>query len=70
MIKLAWPRYESLSYSINSLEYDCGGEMVHFLSMTYYSKNKDVLDLENPPDKWEPVRENSMFAVLFKKVCK
>ena len=70
MIKLAWPRYESLSYSINSLEYDCGGEMVRFLSMTYYSKNKDVLDLENPPDKWEPVRENSMFAVLFKKVCK
>ena len=44
--------------------------MVRFLSMTYYSKNKDVLDLENPPDKWEPVRENSMFAVLFKKVCK
>ncbi len=30
MIKLVGPRYESLSYSINSLEYDRAGKMVRF----------------------------------------
>ncbi len=70
MIKLVGPRYESLSYSINSLEYDCAAKMVRFLSMTYYSKSGDVLHLENPPDQWESIPVNSMFEVLFKKVCK
>ncbi len=70
MINLVGPRYESLSYSINSLEYDCAGKMVRFLSMAYYSKNGAVLDLENPPDKWERIPGNSMFDVLFKKICK
>ena len=70
MIKLVGPRYENLSYSINSLEFDCGGKLIHFLSMTYYSKNGDVLDLENPSDKWESIRPGSVFDVLNKKVCK
>ena len=69
MMNLVGQRHEGLSYSINSLEYDCAGKMVRFLSMTYYAKNGDVLDLENPPDKWEPIPVNSMFEVLFKKVC-
>jgi len=38
--------------------------------MTYYSKNGDVLDLENPSDKWESIRPGSVFDVLNKKVCK
>ena len=67
MIKLVGPRYESLSYSINSLEYDCLGKMVQFLSMTYYSKDGHVLDLENPPDRWEPIRENSMLRYYSKR---
>ncbi len=70
MIKLVGPRYESLSYSINSLEFDCGDKKVRFLSMAYYTKKGDVLDLENHPDKWEPIPANSMFDALFKKVCK
>lgn len=70
MLNLVGPRYDNLNYSINSLEFDCGGKMVRFLSMAYYSKNGDVLDLENPPDKWESIPVNSMFDVLFKKVCK
>ncbi len=70
MLNLVGPRYDNLSYSINSLEFDCGGKMVRFLSMAYYSKSGDVLDLENPPDKWESIPVNSMFDVLFKKVCK
>jgi len=70
MLNLVGPRYENLSHSINSLEFDCGDKKVRFLSMTYYSKNGDVLDLENPPDKWEPIPANSMFDALFKKVCK
>jgi hypothetical protein len=70
MINLVGPRYEHLSYSINSLEFDCGGKMVRFLSMTYYSKNGDVLDLEDSPDKRELVTPNSMFDALHNKVCK
>ncbi len=70
MLNLVGPRYDNLSYSINSLEFDCGGKMIRFLSMAYYSKNGHVLDLENPPDKWESSPVNSMFDVLFKKVCK
>ncbi len=70
MMNLVGPRYKGLSYSINSLEFDCGDKKVRFLSMAYYSKNGDVLDLENSPDNWEPIPANSMFDVLFKKVCK
>jgi hypothetical protein len=70
MTNLVGPRYENLSYSINSLEFDCGAKLIHFLSMTYYSKNGDVLDLENPPDKWESIPPHSMFDALYKKVCK
>jgi len=70
MINLVGPRYENLSYSINSLEFDCGAIKMRFLSMTYYSKNGDVLDLENPPDRWEAITPNSMFDALYKKVCK
>ena len=61
MINLVGPRYETLSYSINSLEFDCGEKLLRFLSMTYYSKNRDVLDLENSPDRWEPIPPNSTF---------
>jgi len=70
MIKLVGPRYENLSYSINSLEFDCRAKLIHFLSMTYYSKNGDVLDLENSPDKWESIPSNSTFDALYRKVCK
>jgi len=70
MINLVGPRYENLSYSINSLEFDCAANQVRFLSMTYYSKKGDVLNLENPPDKWESIRPNSMFDALYKKVCR
>jgi hypothetical protein len=70
MINLAGPRYEKLSYSINSLEFDCGAKLIHFLSMAYYSKNGDALDLENSPDKWESIPPNSMFDALYNKVCK
>jgi hypothetical protein len=70
MIRLVGPRYENLSYSINSLEFGCEAKRIRFLSMTYYSKNGDVLDLENPPDKWESIPPNSMFDALYKKICK
>jgi len=69
MINLVGLRYEYLSYSINSLEFDCGGKMVRFLSMAYYSKNGDVLDLEDSPDKRESITPNSMFDALYNKVC-
>ncbi len=51
MMNLVGSRYKSLSYSINSLEFDCGDKKVRFLSMAYYSKKGEVLDFENPPDK-------------------
>jgi hypothetical protein len=38
--------------------------------MTYYSKNGDVLDLENPPDQWESILPRSMFDTLYRKICK
>ena len=70
MINLVGPRYEHLSYSINSLEFDCGAKMVHFLSMAYYSKSGDVLDLEDSTEKRESINPNSMFDALYNKVCK
>ena len=70
MVNLVGPRYENLSYSVNSLEFNCGSKLIRFLSMTYYSKNGNVLDLENPPDKWESIPANSMFETLYKIVCK
>ena len=70
MINLVGPRYEHLSYSSNSLEFDCGAKMVRFVSMTYYSKNGDVLGLEDSTDKWESITPNSVFDALHKKVCK
>jgi len=70
MLNLVGARYENLSYSINSLEFDCGDKKVRFLSMTYYYKKEDILDIENPPDQWESIPANSMFDALFKKVCK
>jgi hypothetical protein len=70
MMNLVGARYKNLSYSVNSLEFDCGARRVLFLSMTHYSKNGDVLDLENPSDKWEPIPPDSMFDVLYKKLCK
>jgi len=70
MINLVGPRYEHLSYSSNSLEFDCGAKMVRFVSMTYYSTNGDVLDLEDSTDKWESITPNSMFDALHKRVCK
>ncbi len=69
MIELVGPRYENLSYSINVLEFNCEAKLTRFLSMTYYSKNGDVLDLESAPDQWESIRSNSMFDALHKKVC-
>ncbi len=63
-------RYENLSYSINSLEFVCGAKLTRFLSMTYYSDNGDLLNLEDPPDKWESIPPNSMFDALYKIVCK
>ncbi len=70
MINLVGPRYEHLSYSINSLEFDCGVRMVRVLLMTYYSKNGDILGLEDSPDKRESITPNSMFDALYKEVCK
>jgi hypothetical protein len=70
MMNLVGARYKNLSHSINSLEFDCGYKKVRFLSMTYYSKNEDILDIENSPDQWESVPANSIFDVLFKKLCK
>ena len=70
MINLVGPRYENLSYSINSLEFNCEPKLIRFLSITYYSKDGNVLDLENSSDKWEFIRSNSMFDALHKKVCK
>jgi hypothetical protein len=70
MINLVGPRYENLSYSINSLEFGCEAKLIRVLSITYYSKNGDVLDLENPPDKWESILPSSMFDTLYKRVCK
>lgn len=69
MINLLGARYKGLSYSINSLDFDCGDKKVHFSSMAHYSKNGDVLALENSPDQWEPIPANSMFDALFKKTC-
>ena len=70
MVNLVGSRYGHLSYSINALEFNCKARLIRFLSMTYYSENGDVLDLENPPDKWESIRSNSMFDALHKEVCK
>jgi hypothetical protein len=70
MTNLVGPRFENLSYSINSLEYDCGAKLIRFLSTVHYSKNGHVLDLENPADKWESIPPNSMFDALYKKACK
>ncbi len=70
MINLLGPRYENLSYSINALEFNCKAKLIRFLSMTYYSQNGDVLNLENPADKWESIRSNSMFDALHKRICK
>ena len=70
MVNLIGPRYENLGYSINSLEFDCGTKLLRFLSMAYYSKDEGILDLENPPDKWESISPNSIFDALYKKVCK
>jgi hypothetical protein len=56
--------------SINSLEFDCRGKMVRFLSMAYYSKKGDVLDLEDSPDERESITPNSVFDALYNKVCK
>jgi hypothetical protein len=70
MTNLVGARYEHLSYSINSLEFDCGAKLMRFLSMTYYSKNGDILDLENPADQWESIPPHSMFDALCKKACK
>jgi len=69
MINLVGSRYQNLSYSINSLEFNCGTKLIRFLSMTNYSKNGDVLDLENSSDKWESIPPNSVFEALYKKVC-
>jgi len=70
MINLVGSRYQNLSYSINSLEFNCGTKLIRFLSMTYYSKNGDVLDLENSPDKWESIPPDSVFEALYKQICK
>jgi len=70
MVNLVGPRYENLGYAINELQFDCGAKKVRFLAMTYYSKNDDVLDLENPSEKWEPITPNSMFDTLHNKVCR
>jgi hypothetical protein len=70
MINLVGPRYQNLSHSVNSLEFNCGAKLIRFLSMTYYSKDGDILDLENPPDKWESIPPHSTFDALYKKACK
>ncbi len=70
LISLVGSRYENLSYSINSLQFDCGGKLTRFLSTTNFSENGDLLSLENPSDKWESIPPNSMFDALYKLVCK
>ena len=70
MVNLVGPHFENLNYSINSLEFDCQTKLMRFLSMAYYSKDGDVVDIENPPDKWESIPASSMFDVLCKRVCK
>jgi hypothetical protein len=70
MISSVGLRHENLSYSINSLEFDCGARMTRFLSMTYHSDNGDLLGLGYPSDKWESIPPNSMFDALYKLVCK
>jgi len=70
MINLVGPRYENLSYSINSLEFRCGAGLTRILSMTYFSENGDLLGLQDPAKKWESIPPNSMFDALYKMVCK
>lgn len=70
LITLVGPRYENLSYSISSLEFDCGGKLTRFLTTTKFSESGDLLGLENPPDQWESIPPNSMFDALDKIVCK
>jgi hypothetical protein len=70
MVNLVGARYEKLSYSINSLEFDCGIKRMRLLSMAYYAKDGDVLDIESSPDQWESIPQDSMFDTLYKKVCK
>ncbi len=70
MIKLLGPHYEKLSYSINSLEFDCEAKLTSSFSMAHYSKNGDVLDLVDATEKWESIPPLSMFDALYRKVCK
>jgi len=70
MISVVRPHYENLSYSIKSLEFDCGAKLTRFLTITYYSENGDLLGLESSPDKWESIPPNSMFDAIHKLVCK
>ena len=70
MISLVGLRYENLSYSINSLQFDCGERTTRFLSMTYHSDNGDLLGLGDPSDKWESIPPDSMFDALYKIACK
>lgn len=70
MISLVGLRYQNFSYSINSLQFDCGERTTRFLSITYHSENGDLLRLGDPSDKWESIPPNSMFDALYKIVCK
>ncbi len=70
MIKLLGPNYGKLSYSINSLEFDCGAKLIHFLSTAHYSKNGDILDLVDATEKWESIPPLSTFDALYRRVCK
>jgi hypothetical protein len=70
MVKLLGPRYKNLSYSVNSLEFNCDAKSMRYLSLTFYSKSHNALDLGEPPAGWDPIRSDSMFDALYKIVCK
>ena len=68
-VKRFGPKFEKLDHAITLLEFDCVGKLALSLSMVYFSKGKDVLEIQGPDNNWVYISTGSPFNTLYGEVC-
>jgi hypothetical protein len=61
--------YEKLSYIIRLQEIDCKDEKMRLLSVTYYSREGEVLKTLEQESAWHSITPGSIDQKLYQRVC-
>ena len=70
MIKGTVPKYIKLSYAIKLIELNCSEQKSHFLSLTYYDQNKEIVySSVGYASSWNFIVPESAGESIFNVIC-